>query len=74
METLYDIADVFAKARRLRLKGDVLEALTAEEKAEAYLRVDFGEEVADELLTLWEGSLDEHPFEIEEWVKVSGHA
>jgi len=74
METLYDIADAFSKARRQRLKGNVLEALITEEKAEAYLRVDLGEEVADELLTVWESSLNEHPFEIEEWVKASGHA
>jgi hypothetical protein len=73
MDTLYDMADGLAKARSLRLKGQVLEALIFEEKCEAYIRCEVGDELADELLSLWEGSLEDHPFRIEEWVKASGH-
>lgn len=66
IDALEAIADTLAEGRKHRLEGRIQRAAIFEASAESALNC-ADEYPADLLMTVWEGSLEDHPFLVEEW-------
>ena len=66
-QALMTAVTLLAESRMLRAEGNIEYARSRYRRAERYLPQIVGQEKADELLTVWEGSLETNPLELEEF-------